>query len=159
MRATRVWVVAAAISCMVAGASASATTRSLDGGGNNLAHPNWGPGGTPYPRIAPPAYADGVGSRRPAPPARYVSNRIFNDVGQNLFSENGVTQWGWVWGQFLDHTSACAQETRGETAPIAFDPQDPLESFRNDFGAIDFRARPPRPAPASDAPREQLNTV
>jgi hypothetical protein len=38
------------------------------------------------------------------PSPRYISNRIFNDEGQNLFSENGETQWGWAWGQFLDHT-------------------------------------------------------
>jgi peroxidase len=37
------------------------------------------------------------------PSPRYISNRVFNDVGQNLFSENDISQWGWAWGQFIDH--------------------------------------------------------
>lgn len=77
--------------------------RSLDGQGNNLSQQKWGVAGTPYRRIGAPNYADGVSKMVNGPQARWVSNRIFNDLGQNLFSENGVTQWGWVWGQFLDH--------------------------------------------------------
>jgi hypothetical protein len=68
------------------------------------------------------------------PPARYISNRVFNDTGQNIFSENDVSQWGWVWGQFLDHTFGLRNEKPGEKAPIPFDSKDPLERFRNDLG-------------------------
>src|SRR4051812_4100668 len=57
--------------------------RSLDGSQNNVAHPQWGRAGTPYARLARPDYAFG----KTAPNARYVSNRIFNDLGQNIFSE------------------------------------------------------------------------
>ena len=81
----------------------SAPVRTLSGAGNNLAHPDWGKAGTAYTRVATSGYADGVGAIAAGPSPRYVSNRIFNDLGQNLFSENGVTQWGWAWGQFLDH--------------------------------------------------------
>ena len=81
----------------------SAPVRTLSGADNNLAHPDWGKAGTAYTRVAAAGYADGVGAFGMAPSPRYVSNRVFNDVGQNLFSENGVTQWGWAWGQFLDH--------------------------------------------------------
>jgi hypothetical protein len=35
---------------------------------------------------------------------RYISNRIFNDTGVTLFSEGQVSQFGWLWGQFIDHT-------------------------------------------------------
>ena len=159
MRATRVGAVAAAIVWMVV-APASADERSLDGGGNNVAHPTWGQVGRPYSRSAPAAYADGVGKPLSGPPARRVSNRIFNDGAQNLFSENGVTQWGFVWGQFLDHTFGLREETGGEPAPIAFDAHDPLETFRNDFGAIDFTRSPAAPGTGvAGIPREQLNTV
>jgi hypothetical protein len=72
--------------------------RSLDGNGNNVANPKWGEVGTPYLRTAPASYADGVSSMVDGPDPRYVSNRIFNDMSQNLFSENGVTQWAFVWG-------------------------------------------------------------
>jgi len=77
--------------------------RTLDGSGNNLRHPAWGQAGTVYLRVAPTNYADGISSMPTGPSVRYVSNRIFNDVGQNIFSKDGITQWAWVWGQFLDH--------------------------------------------------------
>jgi hypothetical protein len=126
--------------------------RSLDGSGNNLAHPDWGQAGTAYLRVAEPNYADGIGRMVPGPSPRYVSNRIFNDLGQNVFSENRITQWGWVWGQFLDHTFGLRNEQPGEREPIAFDVKDPLESFRNDLGAIDFARTPAMPGRGSRRP-------
>ena len=123
----------AAALCALAGlpaVAAASPTRTLDGRGNNVRHPTWGQAGARYLRIAAPAYADGIGRMAPAPPARFISNRIFNDVGQNLFSENGVTQWGWVWGQFLDHDFGLRDERVIEIEPIGFSAADPLESFR-----------------------------
>jgi hypothetical protein len=131
--------------------------RSLDGSGNNRRHPEWGTVGTSYARVAPAAYADGVAGMVDGPPARYVSNRVFNDLSQNLFSENGVTQWGFTWGQFLDHTFGLRQ-VDGERAPIPFDPDDPLEAFEADT-PIDFRRTPAAPGTGEDSPREQMNTV
>src|SRR3954452_23828013 len=66
--------------------------RSLDGGGNNQAHPTWGQLGTPYKRVARANYADGVAALAGGPNPRYVSNRVSNDLAQNLFSGRGVTQ-------------------------------------------------------------------
>src|SRR4029453_11985995 len=106
--------------------------------------------------------ADGVAKPVTGPNTRDVSNRIFNDRAQNLFSENNVSQWGFVWGQFMDHTFGLRQEVGGERAPIAFlDPtRDPLESFRNDFGGIDFNRTPPAPGTGTGrTPRQQINTV
>src|SRR3954447_19485102 len=82
--------VALLVLCMSSSASpfARGAWRSLDGSENNLPHPAWGEAGAPYLRDAAPNYADGVASMVAGPPARYVSNRIFNDLGQNLFSEN-----------------------------------------------------------------------
>jgi hypothetical protein len=133
--------------------------RSFDGGANNLRNPDWGKAGTVYTRVAPPSYADGIAAQVSGPPARYVSNRIFNDTSQNLFSENGVSQWGFAWGQFLDHTFGLRQEEGGENAPIAFDGTDPLESFANDLGAIPFSRTPAAPGTGVTAAREQVNTV
>jgi peroxidase len=133
--------------------------RSLDGSGNNLAHPAWGRTGTPYLRVAAAAYPDGMGRMAGGPPARYISNRIFNDQGQNVLSENDVSQWGWVWGQFLDHTFGLRNEKRGESAPIRFASSDPLERFRDDLGAIDFARTPAAPGTGVKTPRQQTNTV
>jgi hypothetical protein len=133
--------------------------RSLDGSGNNLRHPAWGRIGMPYLRVGAAAYPDGIGRMAGGPPARYVSNRIFNDLGQNVLSENDVSQWGWVWGQFLDHTFGLRNEKRGESAPIRFDTADPLERFRDDLGAIDFARTPAAPGTGVMTPRQQTNTV
>lgn len=134
--------------------------RSLDGSANNLAHPTWGQSDVPYRRIAPARYADAIGVPAGGPPARFVSNRVFNDTGQNLFSEGAVSQWVWTWGQFMDHTFGLAAPS-DERSPIAFDPSDPLEAFGNDLGVIEFarnRAAPGSGTSASN-PREQINTI
>src|SRR5437667_4524800 len=133
--------------------------RTLDGRNNNLAHPAWGRAGTLYLRVAPANYADGISSMATGPSMRYVSNRIFNDVGQNIFSKDGVTQWGWVWGQFLDHDFGLRDERSAENAPIGFDQADPLEAFTNDLGVIGFARTPAAPGTGVDTPREQVNTL
>jgi hypothetical protein len=154
---------AAALAALVlapAGVAVQATeVRSTDGTGNNVRHPTWGAAGMPYLRVSAPNYADGVGAMTGGPPVRYVSNRIFNDVGQNLFSENGISQWGWAWGQFLDHDLGLRDETPGEQAAIGFDPLDPLEAFTNDFGAIGFARTPAAPGSGAATPRQQINTI
>jgi Animal haem peroxidase len=139
--------------------SSQLSGRSLDGGGNNVRHPDWGRAGVPYLRVAPPNYADRVGQMASGPGARYVSNRIFNDTGQNIFSENGVSQWGWAWGQFLDHDFGLRDETPAESAPIPFSSSDPLERFTNDFGAIGFSRTPAAPGTGGTTPRQQINTI
>ena len=133
--------------------------RSLDGRGNNELHPNWGRANTLYLRLAPPDYRDGISRMEGGPSPRYVSNRVFNDGGQNLFSENGVSQWGWVWGQFVDHDIGLRNEQPGESAPIAFNTNDPLEAFTDDLGAIAFSRTPAAPGTGVATPRQQVNTL
>jgi hypothetical protein len=151
----------AAAAILAAAAPASAqSVRTLDGANNNRNHPGWGKAGSNYIRVAPANYADGVGAVKPGPRERYVSNRIFNDIGQNVFSEHGVSQWGWVWGQFLDHDFGLRDEAAGEGPPLAFDKTDPLEEFRNDFGAIDFtRTRAAPGTGTGRTPRAHVNTI
>jgi hypothetical protein len=141
-----------------ASAAAPPAVRTLDGSGNNVAHPTWGQAGTQYLRAAAPNYADGIKSPVSGPPARYVSNRIFNDVGQNIFSENGISQWGWAWGQFIDHDIGLRDETPAEDASIPFAKNDPLESFMNDVGTIQFNRTPAAPGTGRRSPRQQINT-
>jgi hypothetical protein len=133
--------------------------RSLDGSGNNQANPSWGWAGTNYVRVAGADYADGIAAMSSGPPTRRVSNRVFNDVGQNLFSENGISQWGWAWGQFMDHDFGLRDETPAESATIAFSASDPLERFTNDFGSISFFRTPAAPGTGVTSTREQVNTI
>src|SRR3954452_16272835 len=117
-------------------------SRSLDGSGNNVAHPDWGKIGTQYSRVAPARYANGISTPVSGPSSRAISNRIYNDRAQNIFSENGVSRWGFVWGQFLDHTLGLRQEAGGESAPIAFDAADPFEEFTSDSSSMSFARTP-----------------
>lgn len=162
-------IVAIAITALALAGAAGATgppqsqfqIRSLDGSGNNIRHPDWGQTFTQYLRVASANYADGVSQPVSGPSARYISNRIFNDEGQNLFSENGTTQWAWTWGQVLDHTFGLRDETPAENLPIPFDKTDPLEEFQNDVGSIDFARTPAVPDTGTSRrnPRQQINTV
>jgi hypothetical protein len=134
--------------------------RTLDGSNNNLANPTWGRSNTPYLRVAPANYADGIQAPVGGPAPRRVSNRVFNDAAQNVFSESGVTQWGFAWGQFMDHTFGLRQETGGEPRPLAFDSGDPLEDFIDTVGGIPFNRTPAAPGTGTGTVvREQINTV
>jgi hypothetical protein len=133
--------------------------RALDGSGNNLARPTWGEAGTQYRRVAAPNYADGKSEMVSRPSPRYISNRIFNDGGQNLFSENDISQWGWAWGQFIDHDIGLCDETPAENADMPYDRHDKLEDFSNDVGTIAFSRTPAAPGTGSNSPRQQINTL
>ncbi|HEY6583598.1 MAG TPA: peroxidase family protein [Gaiellaceae bacterium] len=135
------------------------SSRAMDGSGNNAGNPSWGQAGTQYIRVAPANYADGVAKPVSGPNTRYISNRIFNDRAQNLFSENNVSQWGFVWGQFMDHTFGLRQEVGGEDASIAFNARDPLEEFTNTLGVIPFTRTPAAPGTGVTSARQQINTV
>ena len=144
-----------------AGAESAAPppVRSLDGSNNNAGHPNWGQAGTQYSRIAAPNYADGISRMVSGPSPRYISNRIFNDDGQNLFSENDVSQWGWAWGQFVDHDIGLRDETPAEPANMQFDTQDGLETFDNPASSLPFSRTPAAPGTGTRTPRQQINTL
>jgi hypothetical protein len=132
--------------------------QSLDGSGNNKQHPDWGKAGTNYRRVAPARYADGRNEPVAGPNTRYLSNRVFNDVNQNIFSERQVSQWGFVWGQFLDHTFGLRDDA-GTTANIAFNAADPLESFSDTLGVVPFVRSKAAPGTGVTGPRQQINTV
>ncbi len=134
--------------------------EALNGSNNNLLHPGWGEAGHDYARLAPARYGDGAGEMEPGPNPRYISNRIFNSGGQDLFSPRNLSQWGWVWGQYVDHSIGKAEEGT-EEASIPFNSSDPLESFSDTFGSIPFYrdAAAPGTGTGPGNPREQVNTV
>src|SRR5262249_13875016 len=80
--------------------------------GNNTANPTWGAAGTDWLRVSPVAYADGI--RAPSlpnnPSARVISDIVNNqddpnNPGEDLgtIDQNSLTDFGYVWGQFIDH--------------------------------------------------------
>lgn len=135
------------------------TFPTLSGYSNNLLHPQWGQAGTQYTRTGKANYADGISKMQSGPDARRISNRVFNDLGQNVFSENQITQWGWAWGQFVDHDMDLRNEANGASAPIAFSATDPLERFSDTAGSIGFNRTLAAPGTGVKTPRQQINTI
>lgn len=93
--------------------------RTIDGTGNNGAHPAWGAAGTPLLRRLPSAYSDDVES--PAGPDRPSAREISNVVAaqaEPLPDPDRFTSLVWQWGQFLDHDL--------DLTPAA-DPEEPLD--------------------------------
>jgi hypothetical protein len=133
--------------------------QSFDGSNNNLSNADLGKANTTYSRSSSINYADGVGQPVDGPNARYVSNRIFQDLFVNVPDENRLSQYGFSWGQFIDHDLGLAQ-TGTEKANISFNQEDPLEYFRNDLGVISFkRDQPVDGTGVNGKPREFTNTV
>jgi hypothetical protein len=132
--------------------------QSLDGSGNNVNNPTWGKVGEIYPRVGPARYADGRSQPVAGPNSRAVSNRIIQDVGQNIFSEHRVTQWGWTWGQFLDHTFGLVDDGT-QAANIPFNAADPFEKFQDTLGVVPFTRSEPHAGTGVTNARQQTNTV
>ena len=112
--------------------AAPTTFRSIDGTGNNTAHPEWGSTGEALLRVGPVRYADGIsepapqgGVGRPSP--RVISNEIVDTHGNNADDERSLAAMIYAWGQFIDHdmdltTNASPREAFDIPVP-AGDPQ------------------------------------
>lgn len=79
--------------------------RTIDGGGNNLGHPDWGRAGASFLRLAPSDYADGVGSPAGAnrPSARAISNMVSDHPAEEIKNNRDMSNFVYAWGQFIDH--------------------------------------------------------
>src|SRR6185369_16688235 len=86
-------------------AAAVSKTYSIDGTGNNLAHPTWGSAGVDLLRTAPAAYGDGLstpaGANRPS--ARAISDAVSDQGGEETPSDTSLSAMVYAWGQFIDH--------------------------------------------------------
>jgi len=135
--------------------------RPIDGAGNNVAHRDWG---TPNSHLvrgpSGTHYGDGLstlaGATRPSP--RAVSNAFFSQSG-SIPAANGMSDFIWTWGQFLDHDLSLT-EGAAESAPFAiptgdafFDPQSTgSQTMSFHRGAFD-------PATGTTTPRQQINEI
>lgn len=102
--ASRVAVCASVAMFAASGAARAQEYRTIDGTGNNVAHPTWGAAGQQLTRLMPAKYGDGVstpaGQNRPSP--RLISNLVnIQDIGLN--SPRVVSNFVMQWGQWIDH--------------------------------------------------------
>jgi len=83
----------------------TATPRSYDGTGNNLANPELGSTGEELLRVAAADYADGVstpaGEDRPS--AREISNALVSQDPETELNDRQLSAFIYLWGQFVDH--------------------------------------------------------
>lgn len=112
---------------------ATAQNRSIDGFGNNPDNPLWGAVGDPMPWGGPVSFSDGIaepaGVNRMNP--REISNSIFDQEGL-INDPMGLSDYNFVWGQFIDHDITLVLDDEHETVNIPvpkFDPwMDPYGS-------------------------------
>ncbi len=139
--------------------------RSIDGRGNNPAHPDRGTAHSPFIRISPvmpnhiastPASADSL------PNPRTVSNLVCDQPAQ-VFDRYLVSDMTWQWGQFIDHDIVHVPEgTPREALPIPI----PVGDSVFDPGGVGNRHIPffrsafdPSTGTGPDNPRQPVNSI
>jgi peroxidase len=141
--------------------------RTITGFGNNVNHPTWGQSGTDLLRVSAVAYADGKSA--PSTPNALSPREISNDLNNqsdpifsfadNLGSANNrnLTDFSYVWGQFIDHDMDLTLDNSGQSFDIPADPtrtddQMGIEGFtRSNFD--------PNTGTSTGNPRQQINSV
>jgi hypothetical protein len=143
---------------------------SIDGTGNNLAHPDWGSVGQDLLRVAAAAYGgDGSGSvlaggSRPSP--RLISDVIVTDsTDGNLPNNRLMSDWVYAWGQFIDHdidltTGGVGAQAQAANIPVPkgdpfFDPNNTGTQVI-DFNRSEFD---PNTGTSASNPRQQINNI
>ena len=97
-----------------------AENRTFDGFDNNLNSPEWGAVGTSQLQLVSNGFSDGIsepgGQNRPNP--RLISNEIFAQDGL-LPDELQLSDYAWVWGQFIDHDITLSPDNSGISMNIS----------------------------------------
>ncbi|NES77307.1 MULTISPECIES: peroxidase family protein [Okeania] len=89
--------------------------RTFDGSNNNLDHPQYGGTGENLLRLAPANYEDGISELVDGPNARFISNTVFNQ-SESILNPRNLSDYTWLWGQFLDHDITLSELQSGPTA-------------------------------------------
>jgi len=95
------------------------STRTIDGSSNNLLNQDWGSAGAELGTISSNGFTDGMnlpgGTTRPNP--RVISNALFAQT-ELLNDPMNLSDFVWVFGQFLDHDLTAVGNSPIETANI-----------------------------------------
>jgi hypothetical protein len=133
--------------------------------GNNVALPTEGTAGTDLLRVSPAAYADGINSPSlPGDPgARVVSDLLNNQAAPGhpsgdvqTVDQNSLSDFGYAWGQFIDHDMDLTPSASGELLTILADPGDPNLMGDQTFERSSFD---PGTGTGPGNPRQQVNAV
>ena len=141
----------------------SATSASIDGTGNNVVDPDLGSVHVELIRLAEADYADGISD--PAGEDRVSAREVSNSIAaqdESVLNDRNLTDFVWIWGQFLDHD---IDLTEGATPEEAFDIEVPTGDVHFDpFGTGVAEISLNRSVyvdgeDSSDGLRQQLNEI
>lgn len=136
-------------------------TYSYDGTGNNSQQITWGSAGIDLLRFSPASYGDQLsalaGATRPS--AREISN-ILSSQTSSVINNRRMSDFVYVFGQFLDHDIDLTPNGSGEKAPVSVPSGDqwfdPMGSGTKTIGltrsAFD-------PQTGSSNSRQQINSI
>jgi hypothetical protein len=138
--------------------------RSITGFGNNIANPTWGQAGTDLLRISPVAYADGISA--PSQPntlsPRFISNALNDQTDPNNPAQDlsppqtrDLSDFAYVWGQFIDHDMGLTLDNTTESFPIAVPAGDAIGPAPLPFTRSNFD---PNTGTSASHPRQQVNS-
>lgn len=139
-------------------------TYSIDGTGNNPAHPDWGSAGSPLLRNTTIGYSDGIsapaGTDRPSP--RVISNLV-NSQEDPIPNSRHLSNFAFIWGQFLDHDIDLTIEAEPEEPlPISVPAGDPFfDPHGTGTQTISFHRSEYDPSTGTSIhnPRRQINAI
>lgn len=153
-------------SAVTAATTVSASSvEPIGGTGNNLSHPSWGSTGTDLLRVSPVAYADGISSPSLAnnPSARVISDQLNNQspsanstADVQTSDQNSLSDFGYVWGQFIDHDMSLTTTTSTKLLTILADPNDPSQMGNQTFQRS---TTDPATGTSTSNPAQQTNAV
>ncbi|MFW8634937.1 peroxidase family protein [Cribrihabitans pelagius] len=116
-----------------------AAKRPDDGYASNPENPDWGAAGTALLHLASSELGpDGEMSGADRPSPREISNLIAVQQGEPG-NAAGLSDFLWIWGQFLDHDLSLTEAGRGVTADIPVPAGDPyFDPFGSGDAVINF---------------------
>lgn len=149
---------------LLSGTVFNAPVAPIDGVGNNLIDGTLGTTGAELLRITSVEYSDGIselaGEDRPS--ARVISNAVNSQTG-SIVNEYHLTDYLWVWGQFLDHDIDLSEpHDDSETADIEVPQGDPFfDPFGTGTQTIGFTrtAAAEGTGTSEENPRQQFNEI
>ncbi len=158
--------------------------------GNNAADPTQGTAGTDLLRLSPVAYANGIstpslpgnGATTTTPPVpiaspRTISNDVFNQsptlfgspaTDINTVDGNGLSDFGYSFGQFMDHDMDLTPDQTGQPVPSPNPNKDGNDGFPipadktnpgDPIGSLAFSRSVFDPTTGTSNPRQQINAV
>jgi peroxidase len=139
--------------------------RPINEVGNNVADATLGTAGTDLLRVSPAAYADGVSAPSLAknPSARVISDILNNQADPanpsqdlNTVDAKSLSDFGYAFGQFIDHDLDLTPTDPSQTLQILADPNDPSQMGNQTFDRSVYN---PSTGTSPSNPRQQINAV